>query len=194
MTDNDLSGTWQLRGKDVVTPSCITWLILTCRVTSISANRTALDHGHCGWGVLGHCGCEGGRRQRGWLVKQVCRESVTVLDKHQAGGSAQLLFFATKVFFLESVIPLSRQKHWKKVNCIENYHPDWLWEFLCQCKLCCELSLFWIWIRHFLCSLTIDRRAGAPTVVSHGEQGSCGQWQSVLALQTEAQFLLTSFT
>lgn len=38
----------------------------------------------------------------------------------------------------------------------------------------------------------IDRRAGAPTVVSHGEQGLCGQWQSVLALQTEAQFLLTS--
>lgn len=24
MTDNDLSGTWQLRGNDVVTPSCIT--------------------------------------------------------------------------------------------------------------------------------------------------------------------------
>lgn len=26
-------------------------------------------------------------------------------------------------------------------------------------------------------------------MVSRGEQGSCGQWQSVLALQTEAQFL-----
>lgn len=66
VTDSDLSGTWQLWGNDVVTPSCITWLILTCRVTSISGTRTALDHGHCAWGVPGHCGCEGGGRQDGW--------------------------------------------------------------------------------------------------------------------------------
>lgn len=73
MTDSDLSGTWQLWGNDVVTPSCITWLILTCRVTSISATRTALDRGHCGWGVLGHCGCEGGGKQDGWWNRSAGR-------------------------------------------------------------------------------------------------------------------------